>query len=46
MNEFYQVAAKQNLDWNAIVGGMLTSGWVNPMHTLVPGTDGSLGFGG
>ena len=46
MNEFYQVATKQNLDWNAIVGGMLTSGWVNPMHTLVPGTDGNLGFGG
>tara|TARA_A100001515_G_scaffold138046_2_gene131274 strand:- start:1936 stop:2814 length:879 start_codon:yes stop_codon:yes gene_type:complete len=46
MNEFYQVASKQNLDWNAIVGGMLTSGWINPMHTLVPGTDGNYGFGG
>lgn len=46
MNEFHQVATKQNLDWNAIVGGMLTSGWINPMHTLVPGTDGNLGFGG
>ena len=46
MNEFYQLATKQDLDWNSIVGGMLTSGWVNPMHTLVPGTDGNLGFGG
>ena len=45
-NEFYQAARKQNLDWNSIMSGMLLSGWVNPMHTLVPGTDGSLGFGG
>lgn len=46
MNEFYEAAEKQKLDWNAIVGGMLTSGWINPMHTLVPGTDGNYGFGG
>ena len=45
-NEFYQVAQKQNLDWNAITNGMMSSGWINPMHTLVPGTDGNLGFGG
>lgn len=45
-NEFYQMAQKQNLDWNSIMGGMLSSGWINPMHTLVPGTDGNMGFGG
>jgi len=46
LNEFYQVAQKQNLDWDAVMGGLLSSGWINPMHTLVPGTDGNHGFGG
>lgn len=46
LNEFHQVSLKQNLDWHAIMGGLLSSGWVNPMHTLVPGTDGNYGFGG
>jgi UDPglucose 6-dehydrogenase len=46
LNEFHHVADKQQLDWNSIMAGMLTSGWINPMHTLVPGTDGNLGFGG
>jgi len=45
-NEFYQVAQKQNLDWAAILRGLISSGWVNPMHTIVPGTDGEFGFGG
>jgi UDPglucose 6-dehydrogenase len=46
LNEFYQAAERNNLDWNAITYGMLSSGWVNPMHTMVPGTDGNYGFGG
>ena len=25
---------------------MLKNNWINPMHTIVPGTDGKLGFGG
>jgi len=45
-NEFHQVAQKQNLDWDAVLRGLISSGWVNPMHTLVPGTDGEFGFGG
>lgn len=46
LNEFCQVAESQGMDWNAIMGGMMSSGWINPMHTMVPGTDGSYGFGG
>ena len=46
LNEFHQVCSKQGLDWDAIMNGMLSSGWINPMHTLVPGTDGNYGFGG
>jgi UDP-glucose 6-dehydrogenase len=25
---------------------MLQNGWIHPMHTQVPGSDGSFGFGG
>ena len=25
---------------------MLKNGWINPMHTSVPGTDGKLSYGG
>jgi UDPglucose 6-dehydrogenase len=46
LNEFKQLVENKNLDWNSIMSGMLSSGWINPMHTLVPGTDGNYGFGG
>ena len=46
MNEFYQLAQKLGADWNASLDGLLSSGWVNEMHTKVPGPDSSLGFGG
>jgi len=46
MNEFKQMANKDGINWEHTLDGMLSSGWVNPMHTLVPGTDGNLGFGG
>ena len=46
MNEFRQVADAAGIDWNTAKNGLLTSGWVNPMHTLVPGPDGDYGFGG
>jgi len=46
MNEFRQMADSDNLNWQDTLDGMLASGWVNPMHTMVPGPDGSLGFGG
>ena len=46
MNEFKQVSDAAGVDWNTALNGLLTSGWVNPMHTLVPGPDGDYGFGG
>lgn len=46
MNEFYQIAQAENIDWDIAMNGFLTSEWVNPMHTMVPGPDGNLGFGG
>jgi len=46
MNEFKQIAKSGNIDWEQTLEGFLASGWVNPMHTQVPGPDGSLGFGG
>tara|TARA_R110002020_G_scaffold339183_3_gene554356 strand:+ start:9022 stop:9897 length:876 start_codon:yes stop_codon:yes gene_type:complete len=45
-NELHQMADNENMDWNSIMNGVISSGWVNPMHTLVPGTDGDFGFGG
>ena len=46
MNEFRQVSDAAGINWNVALNGLLTSGWVNPMHTLVPGPDGDYGFGG
>lgn len=46
MNEFKQIADQEGADWDIALEGLLTSGWVNPMHTQVPGPDGDLGFGG
>lgn len=46
MNEFQQIAAATGVSWDAALDGLLMSGWVNPMHTKVPGPDGEYGFGG
>jgi UDPglucose 6-dehydrogenase len=46
MNEFRQIADAEEVDWDVAINGLLSSGWVNPMHTLVPGPDGHFGFGG
>jgi nucleotide sugar dehydrogenase len=46
MNEFKQIADTAGINWDTALTGLLLSDWVNPMHTLVPGPDGKLGFGG
>jgi len=46
MNEFRQIADISGVDWDVALNGLLSSGWVNPMHTMVPGPDGDFGFGG
>ena len=45
-NEYYLSCQKNGSDFNRIRELMLKNGWINPMHTEVPGTDGQLGYGG
>jgi len=37
---------KMNITYNNVIELMLTNGWINPMHTTIPGHDGELSFGG
>lgn len=45
-NEIYLLCQKLGVDYNNIRNAMLKNGWINPMHTQVPGTDGKLSYGG
>lgn len=45
-NEYYLMCQKLGLDFELIKAMMLQNGWINPMHTSVPGPDGSYGYGG
>jgi len=45
-NEFYDLCAKDELDYNQVRDMMLGNNWINPMHTEVPGHDGKLSYGG
>lgn len=45
-NEYYLLCKKNGADFEKIRDLMLANNWINPMHTLVPGPDAKLGFGG
>jgi len=45
-NELFLLCNKLSTNYDAVVSMMLKNGWINPMHTIVPGTDGSLSYGG
>lgn len=45
-NELYQLCQKNGSDYNTIKNLMLKNGWINPMHTNVPGPDNQLSYGG
>lgn len=45
-NELYLLCQKNGADFNTIKNLMLKNGWINPMHTNVPGPDGKLSYGG
>ena len=45
-NEYYLLCKNNGSDYNRIVELMLKNKWINPMHTMVPGTDGQLSYGG
>lgn len=46
MNEIYLLCQSLGIEYNVVKGLMLKNGWINPMHTQVPGTDGKLSYGG
>lgn len=45
-NELYLLCQKINVNFETVRDAMLKNGWINPMHTIVPGTDGKLSYGG
>lgn len=45
-NELYLLCQKLNINYSLIKNIMLKNGWINPMHTDVPGPDGLLSYGG
>jgi len=45
-NGIYDYCKKNNADYNRVIGGVLLSGYINRVHTEVPGPDGKLGYGG
>lgn len=45
-NEFYLYCKEKDIDYNVVKNLMLKNGWINPMHTTVPGPDGKLSYGG
>lgn len=45
-NELYLLSEKINCRFNVVTDLMLKNGWINPMHTNVPGPDGKLSYGG
>jgi UDPglucose 6-dehydrogenase len=45
-NELYLTCQKNNANYNNILQLMLKNGWINEMHTTIPGHDGQLSYGG
>lgn len=44
--EIYLTCKKINIDYENILPLMLKNGWINPMHTKVPGPDKNISYGG
>ena len=44
--ELYLLTKSNGSDYNKIISMMLKNNWINPMHTQVPGPDGSISYGG
>jgi len=45
-NEFYLHCQNKGYNYPTVTSMMLKNGWINPMHTTVPGPDGQLSYGG
>ena len=44
--ELYCLCQQNGSDYNVIKNLMLKNGWINPMHTTIPGPDGQISYGG
>jgi nucleotide sugar dehydrogenase len=44
-NEIYELT-NNHASYNKVIELCIMNGWINPMHTKVPGSDGKLSFGG
>jgi UDPglucose 6-dehydrogenase len=44
--EFYLLCQKLNINYDNVRELMLKNGWINPMHTIIPGPDGKISYGG
>ena len=44
--EMYLTCQKNNCSYENVKNMILKNGWVNPMHTNVPGSDGKISYGG
>jgi len=44
--EFYLLCQKLNIDYNKVRNLMIDNGWINKMHTDIPGNDGNISYGG
>lgn len=44
--ELYLLCQKNGADFEKIKEMMLKNGWINPMHTTIPGPDGQISYGG
>ena len=44
--ELYLVCKKNGSDYNKVRDMMLKNGWINKMHTVIPGPDGQISYGG
>lgn len=44
--ELYLTCQKLNMDYNCVRELMLKNGWINQMHTTIPGPDGKISYGG
>ena len=45
-NAVFDYCRRMGVDWAKVHDGMLLSGYINDMHTYVPGPDGKFGYGG
>lgn len=45
-NEYYLLSQRLGLNFDVVKGMMLKNGWINLMHTKVPGPDGRFAYGG